>query len=80
MHHRQTALPVISGRQECPHGGDLSPPGAPSLAGARAPLCGGMRGNVHQVTLDAVDNLSHKWAHVLPQDSDQATEEVARSG
>ena len=81
MHHRKLyATPVVSGRQECPHGGDLGPPRPSSLAVALGPLCGGMRSNMHQVSLDAMEHFTHKCTHVLTQDSDQAAEQVTRPG
>ena len=69
-----TALPVISGRKECPHGSDFSTPWAPSLAGTLPPLCRGVGSNVHQVSLNAVQYLTHKGTDVLAQNFDQTAE------
>lgn len=74
------SIPVISGRKKRPHGGDFGTPRAPSLAGALAPLGRGVGSNVNQVSLDAVQYITHKGTDVLAQNFDQATEEVACSG
>ena len=69
-------VPVISGRQECTHSGDLSTSRAPSFAGPLTHLTGGVGGYVHQVSLDAVQHLTHKGTDVLAQNLDQAAEQV----
>ena len=79
MHFVFSILPVISSRQESPHGQNLRPPRTPSLGGSLAPISRGVGGYTHQMPLDAVQHFTHKLADVLTQSFDQAAEEIACS-
>lgn len=76
---RQSAVPVISGRQECSHSGNFSPARAPCFGCSLTPICWGVGGYAYQVALDALQHLTHKLANVLAQSLHQAAEEVACS-